>query len=155
MNDHFRINGSPTADGYYTTYASDEITNAPITGHSTTVQTITATAANPFRGVDVSKLKQAIISGEASARIVLQAMSVLGMALTIPFQMPRNTSDPLKASQATVDPSHDRAFAYYVEWDNTGAMTAFNTFGNGHATDRLADVSGVSTTLIITWHPLT
>lgn len=118
------------------------------------VQTITATAENPFGNVDVSKLKSAMMAGGASATIFMDTSQLVGRSYTIPFDTPTSPTGFLTVSSAYVDTVSDSVNAVNGSWKDDGSIYVLASFTNGHAVDAKEYASMIPTSLVINWHPM-
>lgn len=123
-------------------------------GNPNQKQVVTGTASNPFGEINVSELKAAIRSGDASATIFMDTSQIMGSSYTIPFDTPTSATSFLAVSNAYVDTASDSVNAVRGVWKDDGSVYVLDAFTNGHAVDGKEYASMIPTVLTIIWHPL-
>ena len=122
-------------------------------GNPNTVETVTATASNPFGDIDLSKLATALANKEASAYIDVDG-SALG-AGTISSVLQANESAFGSSGASLLSDSVSSASAFQFLWGvSNGNVTIAKMLSGGNLVNLYNYASALPTTLTIVWHPL-
>lgn len=116
-----------------------------------TKQTVSGTVANPFGGVNLEDLIEAILSENASAIITIDATN-LGIATDIRTYLTTTSTEGITVNGASVN---DGVFQSFVlMWSPSGVLQVAQMLMGNTVADLSTYASVMPTNLDILWHPL-